>query len=777
MKQLAPPLFWRVGLGTVILLFLLFHFSCSNPLTDSGSGSVETGGDTADSGGNVRLSIPRYAPWLLFAVEDAEETDSSPFASKSIATPQPRAYMVADEVVVTVWDDQEPATLVKTETFTPQSFNPDPVVCSLNLIADNTYTVDVEIYNLDVSDTQPVVAGRYEDFTVVDGVINDVSITCVPAAPELINLDDPAVDLSMITTQLDQDGYPTEAGGEVWVSFTAPANGAVILPLTLPADTMLGLQFFDSQGLPLEGEEPFLVEESGSGHLTDLSPGETYYMAMGLVAESRIEQSFSMEVQSAEIITGTLSLPGYTDPSIVSDMGGIILDSTLSIPIPDLDFDFTGDLSDPTVTAGGLEWTYTLVYDGGPYTGYLYSGFINDLGNWPASGDIFGAYDGDPDTDPDYSTGDGIEAADFTGTMSGVDFEFELIGADPVPVAAFPDAALQTAMEELIGKEFTGVAGGVTYADLSALTEINISGRYDSYNDLTGLDLCDNVYELSISENDLSSCDLTEGGTTATVLENMDNLSWLNIGWCELYSIDFLSGLSQLHGLSITWNIDLDINDFAVITPTNYPNLQYLYLSNWDRDGDGEVEPDDAVSEADWDSLRSLLRGFTDLRSLELSSFYAGDANFAELFSSGEVLDLNSGNLTSLMVGQNELSNASLSHIASLSALEYLQLHSTPAITDISSMSGMYSLEFLNIAGTRPQSLSVLQSLYDNGAFQNHFDYSDIDIDLRYCDLDLWEGTPDRAVVDYLESNGVRVHWNEGNNLTQGSGDLDLTIQ
>jgi hypothetical protein len=63
------------------------------------------------------------------------------------------------------------------------------------------------------------------------------------------------------------------------------------------------------------------------------------------------------------------------------------------------------------------------------------AGWIQDLNNYPQVGDYMGAYDGDPATEPDYITGEGIETTHFTGDVSGIDLVLHEITVIPPSLA------------------------------------------------------------------------------------------------------------------------------------------------------------------------------------------------------------------------------------------------------------------------------------------------------------------------------------------------------
>ncbi len=364
-------------------------------------------------------------------------------------------------------------------------------------------------------------------------------------------------------------------------------------------------------------------------------------------------------------------------------------------------------------------------------------------------------------------------ASAISGSVSWSEIAVTALTDDDVP-----DPWLRACLEDELGggKEFiTGSnpepSDPVTDMDLAMLTYLDayISGNSEPViiSDLTGLGYCDNVTDLYLDDADLSGCDLSAGGTSAVALQGMSSLNWFRLCCTGLDSLDFISGLSGLSGLYVRDNPDLDASEFTVLTPANFPNLEYLYISGWDLDSDGDIDEDDYFAGDDWSDVMDILGRFSGLRSLEIREFWEGDEEFALLFNSGEVLDVNAGTLGSLFVSDNSLSDGSLTYIAGLSGLGHLNIDNNPAITSISALTVLTGLEHLDLSCTGVTDLSPLQTLYNAGAFQNHFDYDEIDITLNGCGLDLWEGTGNRAVIDYLIAGGVRVSYEYGNYLEE----------
>ena len=337
-----------------------------------------------------------------------------------------------------------------------------------------------------------------------------------------------------------------------------------------------------------------------------------------------------------------------------------------------------------------------------------------------------------------------------------------------------PDAGLRMVLSSYFpGKEFS--VGGltpdqenwITDWDLATITDLSYNTPI-TVNNLTGLEYCDRVNSIDFYNFDLAGCDQSSGGSSATAFEGMESLTWLTLYDCNLTSLDFISALSALEGLTTSSNPRLDINDFTpVLTSTNFPQLQYLYLTGWDLNGDDALDASDAFTGADWEGVLDLLSPFTDLRSLELTSFYQGDTEFERLFDTGEVLDTNAGCLTSFFTNNANITDTAVGLISGLTALEYLALSGNSGITDISSLSGMGTLELVNANYTSITDLTPFQDMYSSGAFRNHFSYAQYDIDVTNCGLDISPSSTNRSIVDDLISNGVRVDYEAGNQLEE----------
>ncbi|OHD78736.1 MAG: hypothetical protein A3J97_04135 [Spirochaetes bacterium RIFOXYC1_FULL_54_7] len=361
----------------------------------------------------------------------------------------------------------------------------------------------------------------------------------------------------------------------------------------------------------------------------------------------------------------------------------------------------------------------------------------------------------------------------------GVDVHYEdgniLTAPVNIPASAFPDPALRAAMQNLVGKSFTGEEGGVTNADLLALTTIDFTGRNDAYSDLTGLELCDDVSLLALNNNDLSGCDLDEpAGSTHMALMGMTKLKVLVFWDTNLDSLAFIPGLSQLEVINLSGNPDLSYYEQKRINSTNFPILTDAVFTGYDSDRNGYS--DDPMGVTDWDDFIALVGSFTTLRRLDMHGTLISSTQFASLYTS--VLSTDPSKWTGLGFGSNLLDDTSLVLIANLPNLNTLTLWNNPGITDLTAIQGMDSLDHLNVNNTRITDLESLQALKSAGAFSSRTLYSQYDIDLTYAGLDLWPGTANRAVIDSLIGQGVRISYADGNTLIEppGSGTLSVTI-
>lgn len=612
------------------LLSFLGFVESENPSSESDGPVVDATNPPVATG--VRVGVAHVAPWL-------SEVLAAP-AGPSAYTPQPaaivssQALVAADTVEVTV-DDSGGVEILR-ETRTLDLANP---TASLDVAvpSGNGYTIQVDVYNTDVSATEPVVSGTATGVSVAEGALSAVTITCTPSSPILLD-EGTSEGMDVVPWVLDSGGQLVSVGGEVWFELVAPASDSVLFSPSLPAGYTYAASVFDATGLLVPEYNMYASDLLSSDlRISGLTPGDTYYVA--LIPVGATDDPVTVEAQWTELV-----------PTVLTDLH-------------------------------------------------------------------------------------------------------------------VPDPELRRYFEDETGKQFTTAANPnpadpITDMDLLPIQEL----RFDGYavTDVTGLSYCDGTTELFLSLVDLSGMDQSASGNLASELGGMEALVWLDLTGCGLTSSAFLGGLSNLQGLYVRMNPDLDITDLQLLTPANYPDLQYLYLTGWDVNEDGVWDSSDVFEGADWQAVLDLLRPFSDLQSLELSMFRTGDSGFAMLFDPGEVLETNADTLGSLFARENGLTDTSLPLVAGLGNLGHLVLAWNPSITDVGALASLTGLEFVSLDGTGITDLAPFVDLYDAGAFHNHFDYSDVDIDLRNCnDLEISIQTGNQAAIAYLEAGGVRLAYDE----------------
>ena len=293
--------------------------------------------------------------------------------------------------------------------------------------------------------------------------------------------------------------------------------------------------------------------------------------------------------------------------------------------------------------------------------------------------------------------------------------DVSLVEISPVIIgeAQVPDAGLRTAMENATGKVF----GSITNVDLSLLRFLNAVNL--SITDLSGVDLCGNLEELKIGENQFT--DLTP-----------------------------IIGLYRLKSLQIVNDNCIVTPDFLIINAANFPAIEKLGLNG--RYGD------DLYSE-----LAPIIPGiatFQRLKDLELEMFSSqfDDSVFSMLYN--QVLSSKLPQFVRLDINHSYITDVSIPLINQLTNLVELDLHRCKYINDLSSLTDLSSLRFFEIETIGFSNLSFLNGLYSSGAFHPE---DDSIIDLRENNLDLRPGKPDRIIVDNFLSSGIDVRWEEGN--------------
>jgi hypothetical protein len=136
------------------------------------------------------------------------------------------------------------------------------------------------------------------------------------------------------------------------------------------------------------------------------------------------------------------------------------------------------------------------------------------------------------------------------------------------PVGTFPDAKLDAAIREAIGKH----TGDIYQSDLEELTSLNASDKSIFY--LTGLEYCINLTMLDLSYNEISDISALSSLTNLTTLAldyngipNIWPLSSLtNLTTLYLYA-NSISNISPLSSLTNLTTLDLRCNRISDISP------------------------------------------------------------------------------------------------------------------------------------------------------------------------------------------------------------------
>lgn len=292
----------------------------------------------------------------------------------------------------------------------------------------------------------------------------------------------------------------------------------------------------------------------------------------------------------------------------------------------------------------------------------------------------------------------------------------------------FEDPGLQQAVREALLRE----DGDIYRSELERIT--NLDASYGDIQDLSGIELLHNLRILDLSGNWPSSL------APCARLENLEELVLRDAGLASLKAVSFdvLSRLPRLTSLDLSHNPDLeDGKELAA-----FESLQELTLRGT---GINDLSP-----------LARLPR----LRRLDLRDTEPAPGSLQHL---GGLFGLEHLNL-------RECGIRDLSPLSGLVNLRYLNLHTNPGVSSAAPLreltqlrtlimqnvplasqldviSGMHSLQRLNIRNTGVRDLSVLAELMRRGALQddpNGGVYAAVDI--RDNPI---EGTPDKGPVGY----------------------------
>lgn len=227
----------------------------------------------AEALGNINIQFSRVSPIILDSLRQTSIQSNTNMASRSV---QPRAFLIGDDVEIRLYNGS--GTLVDSATTTATPGGSEWFSTNFNTLPGAGYTVEVDIFNSDISETVPVVSGISEPFEVVAGEITETTVSCIPVDP--LSLTDgvtsPVIDI-LPSYYSDSPVETFDWGGEAWFSFVASGDYAEVT--YLPSDNTKTGQYlilYDHMGSKIDifgglfSEKPTII--------TSTIPGETYYI-------------------------------------------------------------------------------------------------------------------------------------------------------------------------------------------------------------------------------------------------------------------------------------------------------------------------------------------------------------------------------------------------------------------------------------------------------------------------------------------------------------------
>jgi internalin A len=286
--------------------------------------------------------------------------------------------------------------------------------------------------------------------------------------------------------------------------------------------------------------------------------------------------------------------------------------------------------------------------------------------------------------------------------VPGIDFTLNG-AADPV-IVIFPDANLEAAIREAIGKP----TGDIYQSDLDAMTSLVADGR--GISNLSGLEHCTSLTQLDLSWNQVADLTPIAGLTGLTSLEldyneigdasplvGLTGLEWLSLDDNDVSDISPLAGLADLEYLFLYGNRISDLSPLSGLTGLAYMWAPDNQISN--------ISPLSGLS-----SLTSVVLGYNQISDISPLSSLAGLTYLS--LGSNQIADISPlsslAHLRSLDLCCNQISN--ISSLSSLVSLEYLSLYNNQ-IGDISPLSSLARLENLFLYSNQIGDVSPLSSL------------------------------------------------------------------
>jgi hypothetical protein len=205
---------------------LIILSSCSSPFTH-GAGTTAA---AVKGTGSITLQIPSIAAWI-----------KSAGASKTTSAATSRAMALATSVSVQVLTAQGANVLgpVMEGTWSQQTAN----VTVQPIPPGTDYTVNVRVYNSNVSNTTPVVQGQATGVNIAAGSNPTLNITCIPVSPLVVTPSTAVLSPTLATW------------GEQWYSVQVASGTTYYIVENNPG---FGFAIFDNTGTLISSNSGFI---------------------------------------------------------------------------------------------------------------------------------------------------------------------------------------------------------------------------------------------------------------------------------------------------------------------------------------------------------------------------------------------------------------------------------------------------------------------------------------------------------------------------------------
>ena len=241
------------------------------------------------------------------------------------------------------------------------------------------------------------------------------------------------------------------------------------------------------------------------------------------------------------------------------------------------------------------------------------------------------------------------------------------------------DRVLESRMREITGIH----SRDIMYRDVKDIIQLYLSSKGgDKIGDISALGSLTKLEYLDLSDNKISDI---------SALGNLINLKILDLSGNQISDISVLNSLNKLNYLDLT---DNQITDFSQIEHLNIPRVFMEFAKGQSANGGtaGKAPLPDYVIEWKDSVLESRMREITGIHSRDIK--YSDVKNITQLYLSSK--------------GGDKISD--ISALSIMEKLEYLDLVNNE-ISDISALSNMANLKILDLTNNQINDISVLNSL------------------------------------------------------------------